>query len=72
MLAAALGREGWWRGDAAGVLERAERLAAVDTADVERVFERYVGRVEPVRLYLEPRHVPLWIRLFGWLYPLVD
>ena len=26
----------------------------------------------PVRLYIKPEHVPLGIRLFGWLYPLVN
>ena len=27
---------------------------------------------EPVRVYLKPERVPLHIRMFGWLYPLVD
>jgi zinc protease len=67
----ALGRAAWWRGDAARALDEDARLARVTREDVAAAFRRYVGEKEPIRLYARPERVPLWVRLFGWLYPLV-
>jgi predicted Zn-dependent peptidase len=68
--AAAVGRAAWWQGDGRLAFDEPERIAAVTREDVEAVFVKYVAEAEPIRVYLEPERVPLWIRLFGWLYPL--
>jgi zinc protease len=67
----ALGRARFWQGDAARALDEDARLAAVSREEVAAAFRKYVGDREPIRLYARPEHVPLWIRLFGWLYPAV-
>jgi len=59
-------------GDPALALDRDERIRSVTADDVERVFRRYVLDAEPARIYVRPERVPLWIHLFGWLYPLVS
>jgi zinc protease len=69
-MADALGRETWWRGDPAGALDRERRLADVTLPQVRFAWERWVGGPEPVRLYVEPKHVPWYVAAFGWLAPL--
>ena len=71
-LADSLGRARWWRGDEKLALHRAEELRAVSQEDVRRVFRKYVTDAEPVTLVIRPERVPLYVRLFGWLYPLVQ
>jgi zinc protease len=70
--AQALGQARWWQGDAAAGLSRAARIEAVDRAQVEAAYRRYVVDPEPVRLTLLPEKVPWYVRLFSWLYPLVS
>jgi predicted Zn-dependent peptidase len=65
-----IGKNAWWRGDPALAFERADRIAAVTRADVAAAYDRYVARVTPVRVYVQPEKVPILIRLFGWLAPL--
>lgn len=67
----ALGRARSWEGDAALALDEDRRLTAVTREDVAAAFHKYVADREPIRLYARPERVPLWIRLFGWLYPAV-
>ena len=67
----AIGRARLWQGDGVAAFQRAARIEAVTLDDVRGVFERDLGR-EPVRIYVRPERVPVWIRLFGWLYPLVS
>lgn len=67
----AIGRAAWWRGDAALALEEDARLARVTREEVAAAFRKYVGEKEPIRLYATPERVPVWVRLFGWLYPVV-
>jgi zinc protease len=67
-----IGRARWHRGDAADAFAQSERLRAVTLDDVRRVWRVYVEQREPVRLYLKPEHVPILIRLFGWVYPVVS
>ncbi|HEX5044615.1 MAG TPA: pitrilysin family protein [Candidatus Polarisedimenticolaceae bacterium] len=69
-MADALGRETWFRGDPAAALDEEHRVAAVTLADVRVAWERWVMRREPVRLYVEPEHVPWYVTAFGWLAPL--
>ncbi|HKQ61501.1 MAG TPA: pitrilysin family protein [Candidatus Polarisedimenticolaceae bacterium] len=69
-LADAIGSEAWWAGDERRAFDRAERLARVTLADVRGAYRRYVLEAKPVKLYVRPEHVPLYVRLFGWLYPL--
>ena len=70
--AAAIGTAAWWEGDPRRAFDEAERIAAVTRAEVEDVFRRYVVGRPPVHLYLRPERVPWYVRMFGWIYPLVD
>ena len=69
-MADALGRETWFRGDPGGALDRERRVSNVTLSDVRAAWERWVMRREPVRLYVEPKHVPWYVTAFGWLAPL--
>ena len=68
-MADAIGRAGWWWGDEARAFDRLERIESVNLDDVKRVFHRYIVEGKPVRIYVRPESVPLYVRLFGWLYP---
>jgi zinc protease len=70
LLAGALGREAWWRGDATLALSRPARIEAVTLGEVRAAWERRVASARPVRLYVEPSRVPWYVRAFGWLVPL--
>jgi zinc protease len=67
-----IGQAEWWLGDGRMAFDAAERLGEVTREDVARVFRSHVVEARPVRVYLRPEHVPLYVRLFGWLYPLVS
>jgi predicted Zn-dependent peptidase len=68
----AIGRAEWWLGDARLAFDEARLLEAVTREQVAQAFRARLRNVRPVRIYLRPEHVPLHIRLFGWLYPLVN
>ena len=70
--AQSIGVAGWWRGEPRTALDRAAEIDTVTLDQVRGVFLRYVIEPEPVRVYIRPDRVPAWIRMFGWLYPLVD
>jgi len=70
--AGALGAALWNRGAAGEAFRQAERIRAVTIENVRGVWRRYVVEQRPFRVYLRPEKVPLAIRLFGWLYPLVS
>ncbi len=70
-LAERLGRAQWWLGDASLALAAPSRIDAVSREQVAAAFRRYVVEREPARLYIRPEHVPVWVTLFGWLYPVV-
>ncbi|ANM31790.1 hypothetical protein ABI59_22855 [Acidobacteria bacterium Mor1] len=70
--AQAVGQAAWWQGSPGHAFDELDRLQQVTREEVAEVYLRYVVDAERARLYLKPERVPLWIRLFGWLYPLVD
>jgi len=70
-MARGLGIARWHQGDAREAWRRRGRLEAVTLEDVHRVWRRYVVEAESLRMYVKPERVPLWIRMFGWLYPVV-
>jgi predicted Zn-dependent peptidase len=70
--AEAIGKAAWWLGDGQLALSRAEEIEAVSCAQVAATFRQVLVETEPVRVYLRPERVPLLVRLFGWLYPLVN
>ena len=70
--AESIGRAEWWQGDARLGLQGDARIQAVTRERVEEVWRRYVAEADPVRLYMKPEDVPLLVRLFGWVYPLVS
>ena len=68
----AIGRSWWWLGDEKLAFGKVSRIDAVTLDQVAEAYRKYVGEPEPVRLWIRPEHVPLMVRLFGWLYPLVS
>lgn len=66
-----LGEARWNEGDTRAAFESTAMIEAVTRADVAAAFEKYVARGRPIRVYIRPKHVPLIVNLFGWLYPLV-
>ncbi len=70
--ARAIGMARWWEGDERKAFDRLDRLNAVTRDQVATVFRRYVMEPRPVRLYVVPERIPILVRLFGWLYPLVS
>jgi zinc protease len=67
----AIGRARWWLGDERRAFDRVDRIRKVTREQVAAAYRTYVGSARPIRIYLRPEHVPLMVRLFGWLYPLV-
>jgi zinc protease len=65
-----IGQSRWWLGDARLAFDRASRVNAVTLEDVAAAWRRYVRDGKKIRVYVKPEHVPAYIRLFGWLYPL--
>jgi zinc protease len=68
-MASEIGSAAWWEGDEARAFDGATRIEGVTRAEVEAAFRKYVLDATPIRLYVRPAHVPLHVRLFGWLYP---
>lgn len=68
----AIGQAEWWQGDWRRGLDETKQVEAVTLEHVSAAFDKYIGHAKPVRLYISPEKVPLWVRLFGWLYPLVS
>jgi len=65
-----IGTSRWWLGDTRYAFDRAARIDAVTKDDVAAAWRAYVSRATKIRVYVKPEHVPAYIRLFGWLYPL--
>jgi zinc protease len=65
-----IGESRWWLGDARYAFERSARIDAVTRDDVAAAWRTYVRDAARIRVYVKPEHVPAYIRLFGWLYPL--
>jgi zinc protease len=70
-LAHAIGEAGWWFGDERRAFDRAAAIERIGREEVASVFRRYIAGRKPVRLYVRPERVPLLVRLFGWVVPLV-
>jgi zinc protease len=65
-----IGQSRWWLGDASRALDRTSRIDAVTKEQVAAAWHRYVGEAKKILVYVKPEHVPAYIRMFGWLYPL--
>ena len=65
-----IGTSRWWLGDARYGFDRASRINAITKDDVAAAWRTYVRNGKKIRIYVKPEHVPAYIRLFGWLYPL--
>jgi zinc protease len=65
-----IGLSRWWKGDASYAFDRASRINAVTKDEVQAVWRTYVRDAKWIRVYVRPEHVPAYIRMFGWLYPL--
>lgn len=65
-----IGESQWWLGDAGRAFDRAQRIGAVTKEDVAAAWRTHVRDAKRIRVYVKPEHVPAYIRLFGWLYPL--
>jgi zinc protease len=65
-----IGQSRWWLGDTRHAFDRAARIDAVAKDDVAAAWRTYVRDAKRIRVYVKPEHVPAYIRMFGWLYPL--
>jgi zinc protease len=65
-----IGESRWWLGDSRYAFDRPRRIDAVTKAEVADAWRRYVREAKWIRVYVKPEHVPAYIRMFGWLYPL--
>jgi hypothetical protein len=65
-----IGQARWWLGNASLAFDRAARINAVTKEQVAVAWRTHVRDVKKIRIYARPEHVPAYIRLFGWLYPL--
>jgi zinc protease len=65
-----IGESRWWLGDASYAFERSKRIDAVSRDEVAAAWRAYVRDAARIRVYVKPEHVPVYIRMFGWLYPL--
>jgi zinc protease len=70
--ASEIGSSKWWLGDERLAFESASRIEAVTAGDVRSAFRKYVLDPEPIRIYVRPEHVPVLVRMFGWVYPMVN
>ncbi len=70
--ASSIGAAQWHQGDAELAFSTAARVEAVTRDDVAEVFMRYMDGPPKFRLYVKPERVPLWVHLFGWLYPVLN
>jgi predicted Zn-dependent peptidase len=68
--AAEIGESQWWLGDSRRAFDHAARVEAVTKDDVLAAWRIHVREAKRIRVYVKPEHVPAYIRLFGWLYPL--
>jgi predicted Zn-dependent peptidase len=67
-----IGRARWHEGDERFAFDHPKRIDAVTLDEVKAAWRTYFGDAKPVRLYARPDHVPILVRLFGWMYPLFD
>jgi predicted Zn-dependent peptidase len=65
-----IGTSRWWLGDTRFAFDRPSRIDAVTKDDVASAWRAYVRDAKWIRVYVKPEHVPAYIRMFGWLYPL--
>lgn len=61
-----------WQEDIERAFNREERINAVGTEDIKRVYRQYVMDAEPVKVYVEPDRVPWYVTVFGRLYPIAN
>lgn len=69
--AMAIGQAHYFYGDPWAAFVRPQKLDRVTLAEVRQVYQRYIVGQQPMRIYLTPQKVPLWLTLFGWLAPVV-
>ncbi len=67
----ALGNAMLLYGDARYFFLKKKILQDITLSDIERVFQKYLVKQTPIKLYLTPEEVPAWITMFGWMYPVV-
>ena len=51
---------------------REARLAKVTVEYIKRVYHTYILDAKRLKAYIEPNHVPWYVRVFGRLYPLAE
>ena len=62
----------WWRGDLRTASTYSDEIAAVKTDEIKHVFETYILNAKKTRFHVVPERIPLFVRAFGWLYPLAS
>jgi predicted Zn-dependent peptidase len=66
-----IARAQWWLGEERLAFDAARRIEAVTREEVEQVFRKYVMEGRSIRVFMRPEKIPVLVRLFGWLYPLI-
>ena len=61
-----------WQHDVEAAFDLEEKIEQVSVQDVKEAFTKYILQAQHVRIYVEPTHVPWYIRAFGRLYPLAE
>ena len=61
-----------WKGDIHSAFNRETRLDSVTVEDLKRVYRTYILDARRLKAYIEPNHVPWYVRVFGRLYPLAE
>jgi zinc protease len=64
-----LGTARWWNGDEGRAFDYIARIRAVSPESVRAAYRKYLAEGRPIRMYVRPEHVPWYVTMFGWLYP---
>ena len=61
-----------WQHDIDLAFNREEKISQVTVQDIKEAFTKYILQAPHVRIYVEPTHVPWYVRAFGRLYPVAE
>ncbi|MCP4661519.1 MAG: insulinase family protein [bacterium] len=68
----AIGRAAWWLGDEQLAFTGTAHIRELTRDEVAAAYRKLIAEASPIRLYIKPERVPLVVRLFGWIYPLLN
>jgi len=68
----AIGRAAWWLGDEELAFTGISHIRDLTRDEVAATYRKLIAEAAAIRLYIKPERVPLVVRLFGWIYPLLN